>query len=793
MRVDASNGEVNENASAPVQEQEGHVQRVRFKNWTKDEQVKAFFSWLPSELHHIPKVDWTTLPYGVMLYLTHTASKSPDVIPIALFAATARGAMSDHVLLKNLSHLNMFFRTIRGVCQIEHLSDLKREHIWHDFIEKTKMTSGRLGSLKAYASFSESHYPRYLRRLEEHEQLHMQHYALPVMPPGFVPRYGGLSSITKAGQSNSKEKSDILVHLYSVLRQIVRFRKQLAERMLIAIRETCHRVDAGEAVLPVHFQHTDIIPEVNKNARTVSEVEIQGREVTMHFVLWDKPTWAIHHKDRYSVATMKRVRRRSEAYSQKLNCYFVQFDGPTTDLLWFGELIEQDILHSFHSGIKDDEDATYHQRWMFARQLGFTSGCTCTRPNVLDSGDKWFSSNAQVGEMIFEPEALYRGILFGATLATLALSNGSRVSELLQYSFNKERRITQRETVTVLGNDGQPVLGPDNKVLTKEFKIHLQYLLPKGAKAEEERQLFPLGNEATVLLGQVKHLLEEVHGEIPIVHPSRSSAKYEHLKPEQYFFQWEASPDGKIGIIAVQDVETLLRFIFHGLELATAAGKPILVTAHLLRHVMSTDARQYRNVPPEAIAHFFLHHRLQISPRQSSSPSVVSNYYWQMTKAQQLTHLREYLDELDELDHAILAMAPSPRDLEQANEDLQNVYDVWQTLHPTAFGNCGCPGLCPRGYNRSLCIGCPFLITDPSRRGAAQAWRTSYARQAEELQIQGNLTDARQMRILVQQLDDHIATMRLQLQAEADGRYIPLYKVLAQTREKVEDGDAEEI
>ena len=49
------------------------------------------------------------------------------------------------------------------------------------------------------------------------------------------------------------------------------------------------------------------------------------------------------------------------------------------------------------------------------------------------------------------------------------------------------------------------------------------------------------------------------------------------------------------------------------------------------------------------------------------------------------------------------------------------------------------------------------------------------------------------MRILVQQLDDHIATMRLQLQAEADGRYIPLYKVLAQTREKVEDGDAEEI
>lgn len=793
MRVDASNGEVNENAFAPVQEQEGHAPGGRFRNWTKDEQMQAFFAWLPPELHHIPKVDWMTLPYGVMLYLTRTVGKSPDAIPIALFVATARDGMSDAVFLKALSRFKRFLQAIRGVCQIEHLSDLKREQLWHDFIGKTKTTPGRLDQLKGYAAFSEGHYPRYLRRLEEHDRLRMQHYALPLMPPGFVHRHAGGASITKASQSNRKEQSDILVPLYSVLRQIIRFRKQLAERTLAAIRETCRRVDAGEAVLPVDFQHTDVIPEINRNARTVSEVEIQGREVTMHFVLWDKPTWVNHPKDRYRESTMDSVRRRSEAYTQELNCFFVHFDGPATDLLWFGEMIEQNILHRFDAATQDDEHGTYQQQWMFARRMGFTDGCTCSRPNVLNSGDPWFAYNERAGDMIFEPEALYRGILFGATLATLALSNGSRVSELLQYSYNKERRITQRETVTVLGNDGQPVLGPDNKVLTKELRIHLQHLLPKGAKAEEERQLFPLGNEATVLLGQIKNMLEEVHGEIPVAHPSRTSAKYEHLKPEQYFFQWEASPDGKFGIITTQDVQNLMRFVLHGLELTTATGKPILVSAHLLRHVMATDARQYRNVPPEAIAHFFLHHRLQISPGQSSTPSAISNYYWQMTKAQQLTHLREYLDEQDELDHALLAMAPLPRDLEQANEDLQNVYDVWQTLHPTAFGNCGCPGLCPRGYNRSLCIGCPFLITDPSRLGAAQAWRTSYARQAEELQIQGNLTDARQMRVLVQQLDDHIATMRLQLQAEADGRYIPLYKVLAQTREKVEDGDAEEI
>jgi hypothetical protein len=87
-----------------------------------------------------------------------------------------------------------------------------------------------------------------------------------------------------------------------------------------------------------------------------------------------------------------------------------------------------------------------------------------------------------------------------------------------------------------------------------------------------------------------------------------------------------------------------------------------------------------------------------------------------------------------------------------------------------------------RGYNRALCIGCPFLVTDPEKVGAAKAWRASYATQAELLEAQGNSADARQIRLLVQQLDDHINVMGLQLQAERDGNYTPLFKMLPQGR-----------
>jgi hypothetical protein len=47
--------------------------------------------------------------------------------------------------------------------------------------------------------------------------------------------------------------------------------------------------------------------------------------------------------------------------------------------------------------------------------------------------------------VLFEPESLYRGILFATALATLSLTNGSRVSELLQVSASRFETIVVDE------------------------------------------------------------------------------------------------------------------------------------------------------------------------------------------------------------------------------------------------------------------------------------------------------------------------------------------------------------
>ncbi len=150
------------------------------------------------------------------------------------------------------------------------------------------------------------------------------------------------------------------------------------------------------------------------------------------------------------------------------------------------------------------------------------------------------------------------------------------------------------------------------------------------------------------------------------------------------------------------------------------------------------------------------------------------------------------MDEQEELDHLVLQMAPTVRDLEQKNADVQAVYEIWHALHPTAFGHCGCPGLCPRGNDRAHCLGCGYHVEDPEKLGAALVWRESYAQQAALCEAQGNAVDARQARIKVQLLDDMINVMRLQLEEEAAGRYIPVFKMLPSPYRNTETNDENE-
>ena len=758
----------------------GKLEIRQFFYWPREEQLEAFLAWLPRELADIPGIDWTTLSPEAMGYCLRTVGDSPDAATLAIAAASLQG-LRGPIQYEYLGSLNALLKRLRSTFQIRCLADLQQEQSWLAWAAQQEKTNHTRQLLARYTTITTNYIPRYLRLLHDADRQRIQQFVPPPPPPRFAEDFLPSRQVTMAQQRERKATTDILVPLYPVLRQLVRLRKQLAERMVLAFRNACRKVEAGEVALPYSFHYADAIPEMSRNAQTIAEVTMYGREVVMKWVLWDKRTWVMHHAELYHSKTVANAVEGRSSYLTEQNCFFLEFDGPARDLLWMGDLVEHRLLQKFTTWdtSSSQEPESYQQRWQFARRIGFSKGCQCSPTGLLDTGGRWFAVAAEYSQaLILEPESLYRGVLFGSALAMLALSNGSRMNELLQVSWNKERRVTRTETVILQGDDGQAQMGDDGRPLTKEVKLHFQHLLPKGAKTEEERQLFPLSREAMRLLGEIKTLLEETHGEIPVVTPSRSNTKYGDLKPERYLFQWNAWTGEHQTTISTQDAQTLIRFILYGLDLYTAQGKPILVTVHVLRHVMATHARQYRNVPPEVIAHYFLHHRLRELTGRTPSLAEVSAYYTQMTAEQRSAITRADLDEQEELDHALLHMAPTIRDLEQKNEDIQAVYDIWHALHPTALGNCGCPGLCPRGTDRSLCLGCRYHVEDPEKLGAALAWRASYARQAGLLEAQGNAIDARQARIKVQLLDDMINVMRLQLEEEAAGHYIPVFRVL---------------
>lgn len=109
------------------------------------------------------------------------------------------------------------------------------------------------------------------------------------------------------------------------------------------------------------------------------------------------------------------------------------------------------------------------------------------------------------------------------------------------------------------------------------------------------------------------------------------------------------------------------------------------------------------------------------------------------------------------------------------DEDLRESFERWHTLLETTLGFCGNVDLCPRGYNRTLCIGCPHLVVDPRKRKNAEHWRMVYAQQARQLEAQGNMVDARQYRLLVRDLDGHINEMDILQASIEDGTRKPVF------------------
>jgi hypothetical protein len=195
------------------------------------------------------------------------------------------------------------------------------------------------------------------------------------------------------------------------------------------------------------------------------------------------------------------------------------------DLLWVGDLVEAQLFRHLERSARDDRASA--ERLRLARGSGFTYGCSVSTSGVLNPRSAWLTEHARRGDLLLEPESLYRGVLYGAALSLLALTKKRSAGELLQLTVD---RIEER----------------------------YQFLLPSGKKGE--RRPLHLDEESEQVLQEVALGLALVHGEVPVVPLPFQVSRSQLPHPARYLFQWGH-------LLTRSDVQTLVRFLLHGLAL----------------------------------------------------------------------------------------------------------------------------------------------------------------------------------------------------------------------------------
>jgi hypothetical protein len=341
------------------------LRRINFSDGNHALHVQALLAWLPEDLYDAPGIDWTQLPSAVIGYLVNTVGESRWACSLALAAGAGRGAMKEHVLKVSISGLNCLLSNVQKLCGIEQVSELTKS-VWESYVTQKKLTPGDDRYFRIYTAFTESHFPDYLGQLNSQERAKFEPYLLPRLPRGFFKQHFPRLATDEGEKQRRKGKSDVLVPLHSVLVALVRFRKQSAGRLLSAYREALSRAKMGAVEFPLPFSYEEELVSVNRDAKTVAEIQLEKQPVTLRFLLWDRRSWVKHHPNDY-LSDIKRHAARGMRGLGKPQ-YFVQCLNPADELLWFGDLIKYRLLQNDIPRNITPEDA--RQRQQILAQLG---------------------------------------------------------------------------------------------------------------------------------------------------------------------------------------------------------------------------------------------------------------------------------------------------------------------------------------------------------------------------------------------------------------------------------------
>ena len=427
---------------------------------------------------------------------------------------------------------------------------------------------------------------------------------------------------------------------------------------------------------------------------------------------------------RPSESTRGKRRRKEGAFSPERNYYQVEYlgteclDGKMAPIpFWFLEMLREYVFRGAQDAELVGRREEFCRRWGYRIKKAWHVGRGMFSWRVSHN-DPWIHLRRQ-GYGVFLPfEGLCTSTLLAHLVVRLQLITGARLGEVQQVAQNRD---CIKELVNV---------GP------KGTTRWLLRMVPKGRGARENFYI----DEDTKnhLLEVVRFLRAKSKSKLlPIV-----AFEDKSRPPDRYILQWS-------GQILRQDyMNTLIRFLLHGLVFDTTDGKPVHITSHLLRHAFSTELAELK-VSPDVIAEI-LHQRDVRVTKYYSRPTPT-----QIMKATELV----FVDRID-------VAAESIRDPEGLGRLLKEAEGKVGALSEVLGGTCVVGNMCPAKF---ACIGCVGNVPDPAKRYQVERKRAWADEQRRWAARNGMLAEERQMKQLIQDCDLALVEIALIQKARSDG------------------------
>ncbi|MES5844487.1 MULTISPECIES: site-specific integrase [unclassified Bacillus cereus group] len=498
-------------------------------------------------------------------------------------------------------------------------------------------------------------------KLTQEQQEYFEQFLLPI--PAFDRREFSFHKQAKEqAQNTRKSETDAIVSYLPQIRAEANFRWNQLKRLQEAFLTACKQAEQ----LPLEFHY--------------DEPERIGER--FYFRLWDKPSFVLYYKQKFTESIVKSAEKRTGTYSETNNHYFVEFvkaerlkDDDVAEGLWFTEILQEGVLGNGFLNIKDEEK---ERKRKFLSSWGYGSEEKDSNPIPFSSMHKGVLSSSNFVSLhsdkaegiLFDVKPFVVATTFGLLAVDILTTTGARVNELLQLSSEK--------------NCLQAIK------LGSELRFSF-YAVPKGRDSLES---YPISKHTFQLIKRVNLMLKEhYNGEIPSV-KYRGKRKHFFPDPKPYFFQYNKKA------LAEESLHSCIRFLLHGLVFETQEGQPVVLKTHLLRHAFATEAVQRQEIPVDIVAKI-LHQR----------DLTVTRYYSEPTPSQVAEKIGELHDGIAnyvDLDEAVLR---SPEELQQEWEKHKAKVGVYNNV---LGGTCVTDKVCPV---KMACLGCVAKIPQPEKKG----------------------------------------------------------------------------